>query len=328
MSDNRNSIEGRPIILGEVLFDRFPGGQTVLGGAPFNVAWHLKGFGADPLFIGRVGEDEAGEKVREAMRNWGMDGAGLQRDADHPTGVVRIGIDDGQPTFDIMPDQAYDHIDATAAGSLAAAIGGGGLLYHGTLALRTPAMRGVVEGLLAEASSVNAALPIFVDVNLRAPWWNGSELLPVLRRARWVKVNDEELAIIAGLLDCRAGDVVETARRVQAACDVHLLIVTRGARGAIALDESGRVSSVTPDEGPEGGIADTVGAGDAFSAVIIMGLLENRSLPTMMQEAQGFAGRVCRLRGATTTDPDFYRDVSMAESRQRIVFTDTLEEAN
>nr|VFJ67430.1 MAG: fructokinase [Candidatus Kentron sp. FM]VFJ67580.1 MAG: fructokinase [Candidatus Kentron sp. FM]VFK16685.1 MAG: fructokinase [Candidatus Kentron sp. FM] len=294
-------LKGRPIILGEVLFDQFPGGESVLGGAPFNVAWHLKGFGADPLFISRVGEDDPGERVRKAMEDWGLDRAGLQRDAHHPTGTVRVTLDGGQPTFTIMPDQAYDHIDAPITGSLPAAIGEGGLLYHGTLVLRTAGIRKTLETLLT-----GSGLPIFVDVNLRPPWWNESDMPAILRRARWVKVNDDELAIISRLSGCRTDDFMEMARCVRTAYDIHLLIVTRGGQGAVALDESGEPFSVEPEDSDDG-IIDTVGAGDAFSAVVIMGLLRGWSVPTMMQRAQRFAGRVCRLRGAVTVDSDFYR---------------------
>nr|VFJ97991.1 MAG: fructokinase [Candidatus Kentron sp. H]VFJ98207.1 MAG: fructokinase [Candidatus Kentron sp. H]VFK03341.1 MAG: fructokinase [Candidatus Kentron sp. H] len=301
-TSDRNSVKGRPIILGEVLFDQFPGGEIVLGGAPFNVAWHLKGFGAVPLFISRVGKDDLGEQVHKAMRDWGMDYSGLQQDAHHPTGTVRITLKGEQPTFDITPDQAYDHISASAAESVLATIGERGLLYHGTLILRTAAMHGMLEILLA-----SRALPIFVDVNLRAPWWNESDIPLILQRARWVKVNDDELMIIAGLLGCKTDGLVDMARHVRITCDIHLLIVTCGDQGAIALDESGRVFSVVPDD-PDAKVVDTVGAGDAFSAVIIMGLLHGWPLPAMMQRAQRFAGRVCGLRGATTTDPNFYRD--------------------
>ena len=77
---------GRPILIGEVLFDCFPDGSRVLGGAPFNVAWHLQAFGLDPLLISRVGADQAGDEVLAAMESWGMDRTGVQRDEELPTG--------------------------------------------------------------------------------------------------------------------------------------------------------------------------------------------------------------------------------------------------
>nr|VFK25420.1 MAG: fructokinase [Candidatus Kentron sp. MB] len=294
----------RPIILGEVLFDQFPSGESILGGAPFNVAWHLQGFGASPLFISRIGEDHTGAKVHRAMEDWGMDCSALQRDADHPTGAVQVSLNNGEPSFHILPDQAYDYIDAEAAASSAqeTIIHNGGLLYHGTLILRTG--RGVLEQLLA-----NTTLPVFVDVNLRDPWWNASDLPSILARARWLKVNDVELTILADHLDQQGNSLEETVRRIRSAYGVELLIITRGASGAVAFHESGETVSITPEkreDGADGEIVDTVGAGDAFSAMVMLGLLRGWSLPTIMKKAQAFASRVCRLRGAISLEPGFY----------------------
>jgi fructokinase len=107
-------VHGRPVVFGKVLFDRFPDDTAVLGGTPFNVAWHLQGLGHDPLFLSRVGRDGPGRQVGQAMRHWGMDTTGLQTDADYPTGAVELAFEAGQPSFDILPDQAYDHFDGAA----------------------------------------------------------------------------------------------------------------------------------------------------------------------------------------------------------------------
>ena len=92
----------RIIIFGEVLFDCFPDGQKILGGAPFNVAWHLQAFKASPLFISRVGNDVEGDQIFRSMRQWGMITDGLQRDPEHPTGQVTVNFVDGEPEYDIV----------------------------------------------------------------------------------------------------------------------------------------------------------------------------------------------------------------------------------
>ena len=102
------------VIFGEVLFDCFDD-EAVLGGAPFNVAWNLRGFGLDPVLISRVGADGRGEAVRTTMGSWGLDARGLQTDTGRPTGMVTITLEGGEPTFAILPDQAYDRIDAGEA---------------------------------------------------------------------------------------------------------------------------------------------------------------------------------------------------------------------
>ena len=181
------SLDGRPIIFGEVLFDQFPDGSSVLGGAPFNVAWHLQGFGVAPLFLSCVGDDEPGRRVRHAMRDWGMDAEGLQTDPSHPTGAVNVNFAQGGHTFDILSDQSYDHIDIAFAQAVSRQIDCA-LLYHGTLIMRTAVTRDALQGLLADSG-----LPAFVDINLRDPWWRVEDLPAVFDRARWAKVNDDEL---------------------------------------------------------------------------------------------------------------------------------------
>ena len=104
-------LQGKPLIYGEVLFDIFPGDNKVLGGAPFNVAWHLQGLGLSPLFISRIGGDAEGRNVVDAMQQWAMDNSGLQRDAVYPTGGVEISMQGTDHRFDIRANQAYDHID-------------------------------------------------------------------------------------------------------------------------------------------------------------------------------------------------------------------------
>ena len=183
--------KARPIIFGEVLFDCFPDGQTVLGGAPFNVAWHLQGFDCAPLMISSVGNDARGDQVRATMQTWGMDVSGVQVSEKYPTGQVAVHLQDGQPSYDIVTDQAYDHITEQAA---LAAMGNqqSSLFYHGSLALRDEESRATVDALLAPSNGKTTP-PIFLDLNLRDPWWEMPLVKKCLQRATWVKLNDEEL---------------------------------------------------------------------------------------------------------------------------------------
>ena len=121
------------IIFGEVLFDCFPDGNIVLGGAPFNVAWHLQAFGVSTLFISRIGDDYYGNNIKEAMQNWGMDLSGLQLDSEHPTGVVNDNFINNEPHYEIVENSAYDFIQSSRLPSLKK----DAILYHGTLALRS-----------------------------------------------------------------------------------------------------------------------------------------------------------------------------------------------
>jgi len=281
----------RPVVFGEVLFDTFPDGTAVLGGAPFNAAWHLHGFGANPLFISRIGDDAHGREVVAAMEAWGMSTAGLQHDLEHPTGTVRIAlVGAGGHTFDILPDQAYDHIDPAAARHALPA--DAGVLYHGSLIRRAGSAK-ALDGLRA------TGLPMFVDVNLRVPWWQTEAVNAMLDGVRWVKLNDDELFELGG-----EGDVETTAEAFRLAHGIELLVVTRGAEGALLVGDEGREAGV-PVAVED--IVDTVGAGDAFAAVTLLGLLNGWAPATVLERALAFAADICRIRGATVADPDLYR---------------------
>ncbi len=278
-------------VFGEVLFDHFPDGTRVLGGAPFNVAWHLQAFGQAPWFVSRVGADPEGAAVREAMRDWGMDTGGLQLDPRYPTGRVSVRFADGEPTYDIVRPCAYDAIEPVSVGSMECR-----LLYHGTLALRDEISRRTATALRA-----GAAETVFVDVNLRPPWWEQAAVLDVLRHAHWVKLNADELA----LLSPAAADDDAHAAAFLDEYALHGLVLTRGAAGAEVITASGERCAVRPPAEIE--VVDTVGAGDAFAAVMILGLTHDWPLPLTLRRAQAFASRLVGRRGATVADPDFYR---------------------
>lgn len=272
----------RPLIFGELLYDVFPDERAVLGGAPFNVARHLRGLGRDPLMISRVGDDERGRAALDAMRAWGMDVSGVQIDASHPTGEVRVRLTDGQPTFEIVPDRAWDHIDAAAAVSAASETFG--IFYHGSLALRQAPSRAAFRELTRRSVARR-----FLDVNLRAPWWKTADVLDLAHGAHCVKLNDDEAATLWGDAS------VETAARKRAEWDCEAVIITRGERGAdvVTSRESLHVDAARPPVW-----VDAVGAGDAFSAVVIAGLLRHLEWPAILSTAAAFAAKVCGVSGA------------------------------
>lgn len=278
-------------IFGEVLFDYFPDGSRVLGGAPFNVAWHMQAFGLQPSLISRVGNDAAGGEIRRAMLAWGMDDSGLQNDHQHPTGGVAITLQAGEPSYEILAQQAYDFIDAHQLPETEA-----DWLYHGSLALRDAASRRAYQALLSRHRG-----KVFMDVNLRAPWWQLAEVETWLRRADWVKLNEEELR----QLQAPQSDATSEMQRFAERFRLQGLIVTRGEQGASCLLADGQVLEIAPQE--QMPVVDCVGAGDAFAAVLLLGLARNWPIPQTMRRAQDFASALVGQRGATVSDGNFYR---------------------
>lgn len=284
----------RPVVFGEVLWDRFPDGRAVLGGAPFNVAWNLQALGASPRFVSRVGRDELGERIATAMTARGLDTAGLQTDPDHATGTVEVAFSGGEPSYTIATDRAWDHIAPPADGP------GGGLLYHGSLAARSPGSRATLASLRPRADAV------FVDVNLRDPWWDRATVLDLLAGARWAKLNADELAeLVPG-----EPDNDRRAARLLADTDLERVIVTLGGDGAAVHGPQG--PPLVRPVPAAGTVVDTVGAGDAFSAVALLGLLRGWPWELILDRAQQLAAAVVGLRGATSDDPEFYEPFSTA----------------
>lgn len=291
----------RITVFGEVLFDCFPGGEKVLGGAPFNVAWHLQAFGQQPWFVSRVGEDEEGSEISRAMGAWGMDTAGLQRDPRHATGKVQVNLNQGEPSYEIVDGVAYDFIDAQQLDPQPSR-----MLYHGSLGLRSEVSRKALEHLKRILTPI-----VFMDVNLRDPWWQREQVLEWVGQADWVKLNEEELALLQG----KDGDLELLAAEFLQRHMLEGLVVTRGAEGASLLMPDQPAVQVAPVEALR--VVDTVGAGDALAAVLMLGLNLGWPIQQTLERAQHFASVVVGQRGATVDQLDFYRPFLSAWGLQR-----------
>lgn len=287
----------RVVSIGEVLFDLFPDGER-LGGAPLNVAWHLQGLGLAPTFLSRVGDDPRGKRIRMAMGRHGLTLNGLQRDPTHPTGTVRVTFEDDGHQFDILPDQAYDHIDPHAVATITGAASVD-LLYFGTLATRGAANETTI--LAAATACLGTRL---LDVNLRPGCWSDATVTACLGAATVAKLNEDELGVLRGLYDLPAGEA-KAARALRERFELDTVLLTRGARGAAWLNGAGWVETHAGEEA----VVDTVGAGDGFAAVAAIGLLSGWSPTTTLDRATAFAAGICARRGACPDDPGFYEAV-------------------
>jgi fructokinase len=283
----------RIIALGEILWDLLPSGRQ-LGGAPANFAIHAHALGGDVRLISCVGDDELGREARDAFLGRGMSTDTIAVDAAAPTGTVAVTVGpDGQPSYRIVEDVAWDRIVADSAALAAASIADA--VCFGSLAQRSAPARSAIRTLVAAAPP--ASLRIF-DVNLRAPHIDAEAIESSLCLANALKLNDQELPILAAMFGLPTGEregMLALVRRF----GLQLIALTRGAAGSM-LHADGAWAD---HPGLPTKVVDTVGAGDAFTAVLTIGRLAGWPLAEINRRANEVAAFVCSQPGATPELP-------------------------
>ncbi|HEX5554824.1 MAG TPA: carbohydrate kinase [Chitinophagaceae bacterium] len=253
------------ICFGEVLWDNLPGGRQI-GGAPLNVAYHLHKLGVEVSLISRVGNDEAGAGIRDFVGKSGLGNSVLQTDPLYPTGSVEVMIQPGGGIiYDIIRDVAWDFIVYDQ--EVRDLIGQAGYLVYGSLITRNDESEKTLFALLEQP------LVKILDVNLRAPYYSKDVLGRLMGKADIVKMNEEELSLIAGWFG-HAGDDHQRMKGLRELFDLDILIVTCGAKGAFLIREN----EVCFEPGQPTTVVDTVGSGDAFLAGFISGYIAGKPL--------------------------------------------------
>lgn len=300
----------RIAVFGEALVDQFASGPVV-GGAPFNVARHLAAFGMQPLMLSAVGTDDAAATVHAEFVRYGMRDSGLQTLEHIQTGIVDVLTDAaGGHVFSIRDDCAYDAIGMQALEDVQRELAAQGWLYFGTLALRAAPSRQTWQALVQAHQG-----PTYLDLNWRANQVDRHTILAALAAATVLKVNEEELAMLLGWeaipevsppSTWQAGSIdAVLARFIARYPRLERVIVTCGADGYASFDAQGCCDA-------RGGVAraitlvDTVGAGDAFSSVVLTGLLLDWPWPDTLARANDFAAAICEVRGAVPASLDAY----------------------
>lgn len=287
------------LAVGEILFDHFPEGKR-LGGAPFNFAAHLKALGLPVTFISRVGADEAGDAILEALVRQGFDPETIQRDPRHETGRVTVTLDEeGVPEFTIVPNVAYDHLAYTDAVATALARSPD-LIYFGTLIQRSRAAAETVMKILETRLPTTRCL---CDLNLRRNAYSLNSITKSLIHCDVLKLNTGELSTLKSLFKAHSDDALFVADLMHNFALTRVSL-TSGAEGS-SLFTRDEVFSVGPEEAA--GVADTVGAGDAYAAILAAGSLLGWPPVTILQRAARFAAAVCRIPGSIPEDPEFYQ---------------------
>jgi fructokinase len=284
-SDNETPLV---VSVGEVLWDQLPSGVHVPGGAPANVAAALRARGARATLVSRVGDDEEGRELIGVLMGCGVDVIGVQTDTLLPTGRVGVSLDAaGKPTFEIHENVAWDAIEATRrARELAASADA---VCFGTLAQRTAQGRDAVTSIVKSAREGSLRL---CDLNLREPFIDVEVVRASLGLANVARLNEEELAMIRAV-DRLQGDETEALSRVLDAYSLDLIALTRGGRGSRLFTRDHSFDH----PGLPVGVVDTVGAGDAFTAALIVGLLRGAPLEDINAAANRAAAAACTRAG-------------------------------
>jgi fructokinase len=280
--------------VGELLWDLLPSGKQ-LGGAPANFAYITNLLGDTGIPASRVGRDSLGGEALHRLTQLGLTTDFIQRDSTHPTGTVQIEVDSaGQPRFEISGSVAWDFLDWTPQWQTVAPQADA--VCFGSLAQRSDISRATIRKFVM-ASRPNA-VRVF-DVNLRQNFFSAEILAESMGLATIVKLNQEELPRIMRLLELEPHGDEDSARRLLSLSlhNPRLVCVTRGGGGSLL---------VTADESSEHPgfrvkVADTVGAGDAFTAALVHGYLRRTSLAQINETANRVGAWVASQSGATPT---------------------------
>lgn len=278
------------ISLGEILWDVFEHDE-LLGGAPFNFSAHARRLGHDVLFVSAVGEDERGDAALERMADLGLSTSFVKRSPDAPTGIVPVTLDStGQPRFVIQRPAAYDLVSLTERQLAALSSPEAEWIYFGTLHQRSADARRALAAIL----ETNPHARRFYDVNLRPDSYDEALVDGLLRTSTVAKLNDEEANILAAMSGGRLRNLEGFMRDRAALYGWEAVCVTRGAQGCAILARDQYVEIA----GYPVPVADTVGAGDAFSAAFLHALANGLSPVEIGDFANRVGALVASRRGA------------------------------
>ncbi|OQX54219.1 MAG: hypothetical protein B5M54_05525 [Candidatus Aminicenantes bacterium 4484_214] len=277
--------------IGEILWDNLPQGPR-LGGAPANFAYYAQALGERGIIVSKVGRDSEGEKILAKMRFHGLESKYIAIDDKHPTGMVTVKLDNrGIPKFEIHEDCAWDYLEITPQlRELAQQVDA---VCYGSLAQRSFDSRQSIREFIAQTRS--DCLRIF-DVNLRAPFYAFEDIDFLLRKSQILKLNEDELWTLAEVFQIENKQEKLIINFFFATYPIELIVLTRGERGStLYTREKISNSSAFPVK-----VKDTVGAGDAFTAAVAVGLLYHKGLDKINETANQIAAFVCTQPGAWT----------------------------
>ncbi|MBB3186210.1 carbohydrate kinase family protein [Microbacter margulisiae] len=279
--------------IGELLWDILPQGKQ-LGGAPCNFAYHVYQAECQPFVISSLGPDASGDEILTRFDELELDKSFVQLTQGFSTGTVTISLDvNGIPSYIIQENVAWDN-----------------MIWNNSLEALAKSVDAVCFGSLAQRNSVSRQTILkflettrpdclkVLDINLRQSFYNRVTIIRSLEFANILKLNDDELLVVAGLLGLQGTDD-ELMSQLMQKFSLKLVAVTKGDKGSILMTSKEKSFM----EVPKVKIADTVGAGDSFTAILVAGLLRNEELKRIHKTATQIAAFVCTQKGATPKLP-------------------------
>ena len=275
--------------IGEILWDMLPEGKQ-LGGAPMNFAYWIKQLGGEAIIVSAVGNDLLGEEILSRLEKINLKENFVQKKIKYPTGTVDVKIDDnGKPEYIIHENVAWDYIgwndEIRCLAEKADAV------CFGSLAQRSEKSKGTINKFF---ESTNSNCVKIFDINLRQHYYDKKIIESSLDKASVLKLNDDELLVVGNMFGLSGCDE-KIIRKLIDKFELDLVALTRGPKGSLLISKN----EISENPGVKVNIVDTVGAGDSFSAAVVMGLLEGKTLTTINESANELAAKVCSIHGGT-----------------------------
>ena len=282
--------------IGEILYDVYPDYKK-LGGAPFNFIYHVCKLYGKANFISRIGDDKNGKEMLRHLKAIKFDCRHIDIDPIHPTGKVNIRLLENKiPQFTISQESAWDYIGLTDK-IKKLVTQKTDLLYFGTLSQRSFITRNTIEHLL------NEKIKYFSDLNLRHHFYNENIISTSLQKSSVIKINESELTIVMDSIYGRNYNTKDSAKKLLEDFNLDLLCITMGSDGAYLFSKSGSNKYKTHADN----LVDTVGAGDAYSAILCLGYLHQWGIEKINRLATNFAADICTVEGAIPENDSIYK---------------------
>lgn len=289
---NFHIMKQKPVIIGigEILWDLLPTGKKA-GGAPVNFAFHAAASGVESYAISAIGSDPEGDEMMRELNKHNI--RYLIEKVDHPTGTVRVELKSGIPTYTITEEVAWDYIPLTEEMKHLAARCDA--ICFGTLAQRSEVSRNTIRTLLSLTPPDSYRI---LDINIRQQYYNKETILTSLQLCNICKMNDEEVQLIKSLFNKEGEDNERVCKWLMENFSLQMMILTAGDRES-TIYTSSEVSRIGT---PRVTVADTVGAGDAFTGTLIASLLEGKTVAEAHSDAVQRAAFVCTREGAWVSE--------------------------